>query len=239
VPELVLTDAKIFAGGYDLSGDHNQVSLGISIEEKDFTRFGAQGKSRRAGLGEMSLNGEGFTNHGTDLQDEVHFNDLGVYQRIMTVAATADVGQRAFSFRGVEMEYTPVDAAVGDEHGFSVAAMSSGLYLPSAYLLHGVTAETSSGTETGVQVGAIASGELAYAALHVFDVTGTSIDVTVESDSSAGFGSASTQVTFAQATGPTSEWSSAVAGPVTDDWWRVAWTLVGTSATFAVVFGIK
>ena len=45
------------------------------------------------------------------------------------------------------------------------------------------------------------------------------------------------EITFAQATGLTSEWLSVV-GPITDDWWRVDFTFVGTSATFVCVVGI-
>ncbi len=244
MPVLVFTDGKIYAGGYDLSGDHNEVAVGIDVEEKEFTRMGAEGKSRRAGLGEISVNGGGYVNAGTDLQDEVHFNDLGVYQRIMTLAAIGNVGDRAVTFRGVELEYVPFDAAVGDQHGFSVGAMSTGLFLPSGVVLHDTAAaETVSGSETGQQEGALSATENAYASLHVVAASGTSptLDVDVESDDNGGFSTPTTRFSFAQATGITSEWSTAIAGPITDDWWRVAWAIGGgtPSFTFIVTFGIK
>jgi hypothetical protein len=237
--EIVLTDAKVYAGAYDLSGDHNKVAVAFSYEDKDVTRFGAQGKGRRAGLGSAQVNGEGVVNAGTDLQDDVHFSDLGVYQRIMTLAAIGDLGDKAMAMRGVELEYTPMDAAVGDVHGFSFDAASSGLFLPSATVLHDrETAETATGSETAQQVGAITAPELGYAALHVVAASGTSLDVRVQSDTAVGFPSPTTQFSFAQATGITSEWSTAIAA-TTDDWWRVDWTIVGGSWTFIVVFGIK
>ncbi len=241
--ELILTDAKIYAGGFDLSGDHNQVAIAISIEDKDFTRFGAVGKGRRAGLGEMSLSGAGIVNAGVGLQDERHFADLGVFQRVMTVAAVGDLGDKASTFRGVQLEYTPVDGGVGDEHAFSIGAMSSGLFLPSATVLHDrETAETTTGAETAQQVGDIVVPELGYASLHVVAASGGSptLDVLLESDDSGGFGSATTQFTFATATGITSEFSTAVAATA-DDFWRVSWTIGGStpSFTFIVAFGIK
>ncbi len=237
--ELILTDAKIYAGAFDLSGDHNKVALAISFEDKNFTRFGAAGKGRRAGLGEMTLAGEGIVNAGVDLQDAVHFNDLGVFQRVMTVAAVGDLGDQASTMRGVELQYTPLDGAVGDEHKFSVSAMSSGLFLPSATVLHDrETPETSSGNEVAQNVGDIVVPELGYAALHVVAATGTTLDVLVESDTAVGFPSPTTQFTFAQATGVTSEFSTAIAATA-DDWWRVSWTIVGGSWTFIVTFGIK
>ena len=236
---LVLTDAKIYAGAYDLSGDHNQVAVAVSHEDKDFTRFGATGKGRRAGLGEVSLNGNGIVNAGVDLQDAVHFADLGVYQRIMTVGAVADLGDKATTMRGVQLQYTPHEAPVGDAHSFAVSAMSTGLFLPSATVLHDrETAETVTGNETAQNVGAITAPELGYAALHVVAASGTSLDVLLESDTAVGFPTPTTRFTFAPATGITSEFSTAIAA-TTDDFWRVSWTIVGGSWTFIVTFGIK
>ncbi len=241
--ELVFTDGKIYAGGYDLSGDHNQVTAAISYEDKEVTRFGALGKGRRAGLGEVSLSGGGFTSADTDLQDDRHFADLGVYQRIMTIGAVGDLGDRVVTMRGVQLAYTPMQDAVGDVQSFSISAMSTGLFLPSATVLHDrETAEITSGNEASQNVGAIVAPELGYASLHVLAASGGSptLDVVVESDDAQGFPSAATAFTFAQATGVGAEWSTAIAATA-DDWWRVVWTIGGStpSFTFVVAFGIK
>ena len=88
------------------------------------------------------------------------------------------------------------------------------------------------------QLGAVASGQIVAASLHVIAASGTSLDVTVESDSTSGMSSPTTQLTFAQATAIGGQFLSAV-GPITDDWWRVSWTVVGGSFTFVVAIGIR
>ena len=57
--------------------------------------------------------------------------------------------------------------------------------------------------------------------------------VKCESDDAEGFPSTAVQITFTGATNITSEWKD-VAGAITDDWWRAAWTFTGTSAKFIV-----
>jgi hypothetical protein len=62
----------------------------------------------------------------------------------------------------------------------------------------------------------------------------------VESDDNGSMTSATTQITFPQKTFVTSEWLSA-AGAITDDYWRVGYTIGGStpSFNFAVVVGIR
>jgi len=72
-----------------------------------------------------------------------------------------------------------------------------------------------------------------YAALHVVNyndgATSPTLDIDIERDDNAGFSSASTEASFTQATGITSEWvTSAVASA--DDYWRVTWTIGGTGS---------
>ena len=59
----------------------------------------------------------------------------------------------------------------------------------------------------------------------------------MQSDDNSGFTSATNRITFTQATGVTSELLS-VAGAITDDYWRLSYTIVGGSFTFAVALGI-
>jgi len=70
--------------------------------------------------------------------------------------------------------------------------------------------------------------------------TTPTLDVTIESDDAEGMASATTRLTFTQATATTSEWQE-LAGAVTDDWWRAAWTIGGGSPSFTavVVVGIR
>lgn len=100
-----------------------------------------------------------------------------------------------------------------------------------------VTAITSSGNSTGIQLGAISSDQTLWALLVVLAASGT-LDVTVESDDNSGFTSATTRLTFAQKTAIGAQLLS-LAGPQTDDYWRIAFTAGSTpNFTALVVAGI-
>ncbi|HEY9416720.1 MAG TPA: hypothetical protein VIQ30_18350, partial [Pseudonocardia sp.] len=69
-------------------------------------------------------------------------------------------------------------------------------------------------------VGAVASGQFAYAALHVFSA-GTTMTVQVQSAATVGFASPTTRGTFSAATAVGGLWLTRVAGPITDTYWRL------------------
>jgi hypothetical protein len=74
-----------------------------------------------------------------------------------------------------------------------------------------------------------------------FGGTSPTLDVIVQSDDASGFPSATNRITFTQATGFTAEYATPVAGAITDDWWRVNFTIGGTASpnfTFICVIGI-
>jgi hypothetical protein len=89
----------------------------------------------------------------------------------------------------------------------------------------------------------VSASQKMYAALHVRSVSGTNptLDVVVQSDT-VGFPSATSRITFSQATATTNRHQfSSVAGAITDDYWRVSYTIGGTGTptfSFAVTVGI-
>jgi len=128
---------------------------------------------------------------------------------------------------------------VGDDSVFDTSLVAS----TPAGVVRGRLLEakaTTSGNDdgTGYQLGAVSATESIYAALHVFSVTGGgTLTVTLYSDDNDTFSSATSRHAFTAATDLTSEWAT-VAGAITDDYWRVSWTLDTGTATFAVVAGI-
>lgn len=237
---LVLTDAKIFHGAFDLSGDHNRIAESVEVEEVDVTTFGNTGRRRRAGLSDVRLTGNGIVNAGVGLQDAVMFADQGV-EAITTLAPNGTEGGRAASFNGIQFKYVPMEAEVGDAHSFMFEASGTGLYVP-GNILHGLQARTTTGNGTQLALPSPASGEEAYAAVHVTAVSGSTptLDLTVQSDTS-GFPSPTTRYTFPQFTTIGSAFSTAIAGPITDTHWRVGFTIGGGSPsfTFIVTYGIR
>lgn len=243
--DIVLKDAKVFLGEYDITGDVNAVALDLARELLDDTTFGSGGvRERAAGLRTIALGVEGLVDDA-DGGIAVAGEQLGVADVPVSVAPTGVAGEVAYFFRCVQGDYQ-VGGQVGDMLRFSAGAEASdgGPGVLRGTLMINAAAVAATAAAAAYQLGALSSAQTLYAALHVFGGSaGDTLDVIVESDDEEAFGgSPTTRVTFTQVSGdtPGSQWGS-VAGAVTDDWWRVGYTIAGTdpSFTFAVVVGIK
>lgn len=239
----VLTDCKLYVASFDLSADMNALALNYGAEMLDNTTFGATTRINKAGLKTILAQHEGlWDSNGTDQPDDVFFSRIGTSDVPVTISPqTGADGELAFLFRAVHSEYAP-GATVGDLLAFTVKMEGSdGDPLVRGMVLHPATARTSTGNGTARQLGAVSATQSVVASLHVIAASGTSptLDVTVRSDDASGFSSPTTRLTFTQATGITSEWKTA-AGAITDDYWRVTYTIGGTnpSFTFVVAVGI-
>lgn len=233
---VVLKNVSVFAGGYNLTGDTNSVSLDYGADMVEDTTFGKDTHGMRAGLKTVSFSMEGYTDGSqtdTALYYEIGFEDLPL--TAMTVGPTE--GNAAYSFLTAISEFQPANGAVGEMASYSASAAAMGALIK-GYSLAYLENEDTTGVTTGVQAGAATAGQTVYAAIHVLSGSGT-LDAVIESDDNAGFTSATSRVTFSQATGVTSEWKT-LTGPVTDDYWRVSYTIGGGSPdfTFVVFFGI-
>lgn len=233
---LVLKDCIYWVDQYDLTTDINQHSLTADLDTPEATTFGNSSKVYRPGLldGTMTHNGY-FDSDGSAESDDALFSNTTLIETV--TPATATEGDVAWLVQGIQGSYVPWEGSVGDMAGFTVTGQGN-ITMTSGVILHPKTARTSSSNTTGVNVGSIAAGGTAYAALHVFSGTASTLDVIIQSDSTGGFGTPTNQITFTQATGATSEWAS-VAGAVTDTWWRVNYTVGGGTWTFGVSFGIS
>jgi hypothetical protein len=240
----VLTDCKLYVASFDMSGDTNALALEYGVETKDGTTFGNTTRINKAGLKSIVASCEGlWDSDGTDEPSDVYFSRVGTSQIPVTICPTTGAdGEVAFLFRAVQAQYEP-GAQVGELFAFNVSMEGSdGAPLVRGFVLHPTTtARTSTGNGTARQIGAVSATQTAYGALHVIAASGTNptLDVTVRSDDGSGFGSPTTRLTFAQKTAIGSDWQTAD-GAITDDWWRVTYTIGGTdpSFTFVVAIGI-
>lgn len=235
-----IVNAKLYAGGYDLSGDTSRLALVYSADTPEDTTLGMSGKSRKGGLKNIALQHEGFWNGGTGNVDDALFSQVGLTDVPTTVAPlTGAEGELAYTFLTTKGSYSP-GASVGDVLPFSVSADGSGLLIRGT-LIHNAT-KTTTGTGTAFQLGQVSAVQKLYASLHVLAVSGGSptLDVLVQSDT-VGFPSPLTKVTFSQAVAIGSQWSVPLAGAITDDYWRVSYTIGGSTPSFlfAVTVGIQ
>jgi hypothetical protein len=169
--------------------------------------------------------------------DEVLFTALGTTDTVTSICAGSTDGSVAYLTRGVVAQYAVISGNVGELAMSTKNTTASGVIARGA-LLHPNTARTSSSSGTARQLGAVSATQRLYAALHVFSVSGTSptLDVKVQSDTS-GFPSATDRITFSQANATSNRAQfSSVAGAITDDYWRVSWTIGGSATpTFAFI----
>jgi len=238
---LVLTDAKLFIAGNNLTGQMNALALDYSADMLDETTFGATTRINKGGLKSVVGNHQGLWDSASaTAPDPVLFARIGTADVPVVIAPEGgDAGDRAYLFRAIHSEYNP-GGAVGELMGFSVSMEGSGGQpLIQGRLLHNGSA-TGNVTGTAFQLGALTATQFLYAALHVFSGTGSFI-VKVQSSSDEAFTSPNDRITFATvATGTAvaSEWATRVAGAITDTWWRITATNPNTR-NFAVAVGIQ
>lgn len=238
----VLINTKVYLAGFDLSGKLNACALTYSAEMQDATTFGNDTRINKGGLKTVRAEHQGYwDSDGTDEPDDILFSRIGTQNVPMTVVPqTGAVGEIAFTFRSIASEYTP-GAAIGEMYAFGVSAEGSdGAPLVRGYVLKAAGSVTATGTGTAVEIGAATSGQTIYCALHVISASASdTLDVVVQSDVDANFGSPVTVATFAQQSAIGSDWQTA-AGPNTDTFYRVSYTLGGTDPDFSfiVVVGI-
>lgn len=237
----VLTNCKVYADGYDLTGSSNKADLKYSADIKDDTVFGATSKSRIAGLKNTELNLEGFWEAGAGKIDTLAESYLGIPGKIITLSPDGgDQGDIFYAFKSILSDYQ-AGAQVGDLLPFSYNASGS----DSEGLIRGTVLEnaskTASANGTGRQLVDVDSGQYLYAVMLILAVSGTdpTLDMVIQSDDNAGFTSASDRITFAQQTAVGAVWATRVAGPITDDYWRASWTIGGTDdPSFTVFIGL-
>jgi len=225
---LVLTNAEIYLGGYRISGVSNSISLEYSSEVLDDSIFGTVFRQRIGGAKSVAFGAEGRFSplFDGDLLDAMLLQDLPV----TVMPETAVSGGTCFSTLLQLGEYTPLGGAYGEFAKFSISG-EGGQGVP---LLPGIVGkagtESVSGVGAGVQLGAVGSGQSLYSCVHLVVAGGTSPSLTVqiESDSDNTFASPIVRGT-ATNTSVTAELLQ-IDGPISDTWYRVRWTLTGTTA---------
>lgn len=241
---VVLTNSKLYVAQFDFSGQFNSLGLNYDAEALDETVFGNDTRSNRAGLKTFSYDHRGFfdPNTGVDGIDEEMHGNVGLENVVMTIAPeTGADGERAYSGEIVQTQYSP-GGAVGELLQFSVTGAATDTPIPATIMHDALSAESATGNGTKRQLGDIDAGQKIYAAVHLTAATAlTSLDIDIESDADASAGGETVRGSFTQLTGLGSEYilvHDGDASTISDTWWRVAWTLVGTDATFIVTIGI-
>jgi hypothetical protein len=232
--KFVFNDGKVFSGGYDLSDHVTSVNLEIMAEELDATTINSGGfREVLGGLRDSSLTMDGFYEAGANKPDALLGASIG-NELIVTTVPDAGVGNTAYFMKSRLFSYQ-MFGAVGEIAPFSISkSQSDDEVVQGKIEIDG--ALTTTGNSTGVQLGAVGSTEKIYVAIHCTAVSGTStptVTFKLQSDDNASFTSPTDVITFSDITTIGADYQSA-AGAITDDYFRLNYTISGTSPSFSI-----
>lgn len=241
--KAILTNVRIFAGACDLTSASNRVEIAAQVEPKDTTNFGsvdANGvlwKDNIAALFSAAITAggqwEALDTSKVDDDAWANFGGIGPWS-FSGPSGLITEGSLAYLANAVRTSYS-LFGAVGDVAPWQASATSTSGYARGAFMLNPATARTATGAGGIVQLNAVPTGDSMWAGLHVLSVSGTtpSFTATLQSATTGGFGSPTTRATFTAATARYTEFQR-VAGPVTDQFWRISYTISGTTPSFLV-----
>mgnify|MGYP003111568069 FL=1 len=232
--KFVFNDGKVFSGGYDLSDHITSVNLEINSEELDATTINSGGfRERIGGLKDSTLSMDGFYEAGANKPDALLGASIG-NELIVTTVPDAGVGNTAYFMKSRLFSYS-MFGAVGEIAPFSISkSQSDDEVVQGKIEIDG--ALTASGNSTGVQLGAVGATERIYVAIHCTAVSGTStptVTFKLQSDDNSSFTSPTDVITFSDITAIGADYQSA-AGAITDDYFRLNYTITGTSPSFSI-----
>jgi hypothetical protein len=237
--KLVLLDSRLFVGGADLSGSGNKIELEEEWEAKAVTNWRSGGAEELiAGLGKVTAQGEGQWEAGdaSKVDDAMWASRRAIepWSAGPTNASDLAPGNLMYLTQMLRTKST-IWGNVGEVAGWTADAKGSWPLVRGQSGHPSGVPRTATGSGTALQLGAVAAGQRLYANAHVLSVAGTAtptITLTVQSDNAVGFPSSTTQLTFAAKTAIGGESLRTNGTAITDDWWRVGWTITGTSPSF-------
>lgn len=228
--EHVLANGRLWLAELALAGKVNAVSCQYGAEVKDITTLSDLSRRRIGGLLSWGIQ----MNGNWDASDDAIIigNLTGLTSVPVTVCYSGTVGDVAFLGEALHADYSTGEQ-IGEVMPFSGGAEGNGPLARGVLMQN--AARTATGSSTAQQIGALSATQRMLVAVHVPIVSGTlpTLDVTVESDDNSGFTSATTRATLSQMTAAGWRFST-ISGAVTDDYWRLKFTIGGTSPSFTI-----
>jgi hypothetical protein len=239
----VLSGRPIWIDGYQFDSQLNQAAIDYGADALDVTSLADTTHIMRAGLKSAGFAVDGFfdVSAGADSIDKKLFDQISLANLPVMIAAQAGTaGQIGYFMNTTLGEYNP-QGAIGEVYKISARGLAQG-DLVRGTIIANLSDITSSAASSGQQIGAATAAQTIFAVLFVTKADGDvspTLDVVIESDDNGSFTSATTRFSFAEKGAIGSEYLT-LAGAVTDDYWRIDYTLGGTNPDFdfAVALGI-
>lgn len=245
MPAYAVVSPDIFIGPFDVSGDVSSITGNIMTNDIDVTTFGSNGwHVRIAGLHDVDLSLDGYTNLGGGNVEESLYGIFGVTNQVVTISETTGAqGEPALMFKALEVGYDQ-PTKVGDAAQFKVPLKGSSAAARGVVLWPKTSVASSSSSGTGINLGAVGATQYLYATQHLTSFVGSataSLVTTIKSATNSSMLGATTRLTFTTATTASAEFAARVAGPITDTFWQASWTVTGNTVSipFVVAAGIQ
>lgn len=234
----IFTNVQALYGSTDFTGQSNEAQLATTFDELDVTTYGSGGwKEWVAGLADTKCSLKGLWSAPVDAEA---FADLGVSGVPLTLVPQGNtVGNLAYALSTNAAAYSQGDK-VGAVAPFDLSTASQSRAVR-GFLMHpSGTSRTTTGSGAGVLVGAATSVQQVYASLHVLAASGTtpSLTVNVQADTSNTFPSPVAVGSFTAATAVGSRWASFAPPASAETYYRVTWTISGTTPSFQFVVAL-
>lgn len=237
----VLTSPTIWLGGYNITATRSALAIDDEIPLKPVPVFGDTGERLIAGIEAVRSQFEGWWDGGATAIDGIVAGYRATPLLPVTVAQQGAAAENdlVYFYQGQIKEYRR-GAEFGEPNRASIAVDSdNGEPLVRGRLMHNAT-RTATGNGTARQLGAVGAAQKLYAVLHVLAASGStpSLTVKVQSDDASGFSSPTDRITFGAASTVGYQWATPVVGAITDAWWRITWTISGSTPSFSFVVGV-
>ena len=120
--KFIATDYKVEINGTNFSTSLASVELPIEVEEQDTTAFGAEFRTRIAGLKTGSITLEFHQDFGAAAIDSVLYPLLGTNATVTVspTSATVSASNPSFSGEFLVTQYSPFSSTIGDLATLSV-----------------------------------------------------------------------------------------------------------------------
>lgn len=244
---VINVGTQIWLGGYDFTGDLNNVALAASRAELADGRFNDDITATYPGIQNVDAQTDGFLNTaalGNEPVTATRIITKDAAEWPLTICppsapgAGGAGGNVAYNLRTAQFA-----TYFGAEHGqslpYRLTSRARTGRLDRGTLLSGKTTYAATTNGTAYQVGAATASQQLVATIHVFSVNGGTWTVTIESDNASNMATPTTRFTFTGATAVTRQ-TMTLAGAVTDDWYRavITETVGGTDAVISVFLAV-
>ena len=240
----IIFNTQVFVNQFDLSTLTAQLDETIHTDTPDMNNVAGGGYVHLlpglcsaqwsiSGLYDTATNGSyaAFTGAQRGRQDVVGYNLLGT---------SAVEGSPVYFMRGQLKSFEAPQGGVGETARFS-GSWEADTGMVAGVVGAPLASRSATFTGSGVQLGAVSTSvngatERLWAALFVTAASGTNLAVTIQSDT-VGFPSPASAATFTTVSAVGAQFLT-VAGPITDDYFRVNATIGTGSFSYCVMMGV-